>query len=116
PIRMQRDRYLRDFFSIEAGLDDHFGGEFHPCASLIEAVLEVPGEAAQAAVNVMDRRLEPPARQAREHRIAQPAVEKRHCAGQDRAATACETATLDQCVTFAQLGDDARDFAEIVGI
>src|SRR5207253_10803665 len=49
PIRMQRDRYLRDFFSIEAGLNDHFGGEFHPCSALIEAVLAVPGEAAKAA-------------------------------------------------------------------
>ena len=40
-VRVQRDRNLRDVRAVQAGFDDHFGGELHPLAAQVEPVVKL---------------------------------------------------------------------------
>ena len=74
------------------------------------------GEAAHAAVDVVDRRAEPAARHAREHRVAEPAVQARHRAGQHASAARLQPAALHEVVALAQPLDELRHLAEVVAV
>src|SRR5687768_8558483 len=96
--------------SIQAGLDNHFRGELHSGAPLMEILLKGPAETAKAAVDVMNGSAKPPPRQKSEHWISPPAVQKRHGSRQDFAAPAWEATPLNQIVSLLQLGKDFTDF------
>src|SRR5580700_5365660 len=100
---MEGDRDLGDFFAVEAGLNDHFGGEFHSGVAVF-------GESAKAAINIMNFHAEPGAGHHREHWVAAPAVQEGHGAGKDGPAAGREPATLDEVKPLPEFCDDAGDF------
>ena len=97
--RVQRDRHFGDRTPAEARLDDHLGREFHADAAQIETAYTSPGETAQAAVNVVDRRFEPPSCQPGEHRVSPPAMQRRHRARRDRPAAGWQATALHQILS-----------------
>ena len=99
-----------------ARLDDHLGRELHARAAQVEALVQLLGEAAHAAVDVMDRGPEHLPGQQGEHPVAQHAVRPGHGPGQDRAAAGRKPATLDQAVSLTQLLDKARDLTEVIAV
>src|SRR5205814_7896068 len=105
-----------DFRVIETRLDDHFGGEFHSGAALVEAVVEIFAEGAQAAVDIVYGRAEPPAGEEGEHGVAPPAVEEGHCAGEDGSAACGEAAALHEVEAFAEFVDEFGYFQDIVAV
>ncbi len=73
-VGVQSNRDLGDFFAMQAGFNDHLGGELHSSATLIEPFVHGLRKTAQAAVNVVDWRMEPFPDQERKKRIANPAM------------------------------------------
>src|SRR5258705_11969156 len=102
-VGMKMNGDFGDFGLVEARLDDHFGGEFHSGAALVELLIEVFAEGAEAAVDVVDGGAEPAAGEEGEHGGAPPAVEGGDCAGEDGAAAGGERATLDRVGGFAEV-------------
>jgi hypothetical protein len=76
-------------------------GELHARATLVESIVQLAAESAQAAVHIMDRGAKPAPHQPRQHRVAEPAVRAGHGAGHHRAAAGRQSAALDQVVSFA---------------
>src|SRR6266511_3908313 len=74
PVRVQSNRNLGDFFTAQAGFDDHFRGELHSSATQIEPVVHGLGKTAQATVNIVDRGMEPFPDEKRKKWIAKPAM------------------------------------------
>ncbi len=58
-VRVEGDGHFLNLGLEEGGLDDHFGGEFHSCAALVQAVEQILAKAAHAAVDVVDLGPEP---------------------------------------------------------
>jgi hypothetical protein len=59
---------------MQAGFNDHLGGELHSSATLIEPFVHGFGKTAQPTVNVVDRGMEPSPDEKRKKRIANPAM------------------------------------------
>ncbi len=115
-VGVQGDGHLADARACEARLDDHLGGELHSGAPLVELLVQRLREAAKAAVDVVDGRAEPAPRDPREHRVAEPAMQARHRAGQHASAARLEAATLHEVVPLAEAFDERRRLAEIVAV
>ena len=115
-VGVQLDRHLGDARVAQARPDDHLGRELHPRAALAERLVVALPEAAQPAVDVVHRRAEPAPHEHREHRVAPPAVQEGHRAGEDRAAAGRQAAPLHERVAGAQLLDELRDLAEVVAV
>ena len=73
-------------------------------------------EAAHAAVDVVDGRAEPAARNPREHRDCRTSDAARHGAGQHASAARLEPAALHEVVPFAKALDELRQLAEVVAV
>ena len=115
-VGVQGDGYLGDAGALHARANDHFRGEFHAGAALLEFVVMAARETPHAAVNVTDGKLEHHSGQAREKRVSQPAMKEGHGAGHDPPAAAGQAATLYQVVARPQLFDELGDFAKIVAV
>ena len=114
-VGVERDRDLGGVGAAQGRLDDHLGGEFHSGTALFELFVMRFGEAAHAAIDVVNRTLEPSARQARRKSgIAEPSMQHRHRAGHDGATPGRETAALDQVVALAQFFQKAGNLAEVI--
>src|SRR5262245_29484097 len=95
-VRVQRNRYFADARVVELRLDDHFSGELHPGAALIKSLIQVLRKTAKTTVNIVNRRLKPPACQECEHRIAPPPVQKRHGPWQRTPSSTWQPTALNQ--------------------
>ena len=115
-VGMQRNRDFADLRAGEARLDDHFGGELHARAPLIQTLVQRLREAAETAVDVVDRCAEPSTRDAREQRVAKPAMQPRHRARQHASSAGPEPAPLHELVAGAQPLDELRQLAEVVAV
>src|SRR5258705_13642360 len=104
----ERDRHLGDAMTVQTCFDDHLRGEFHSSAPLAKALIHAFGEPSQPAVNIVNRRLEPPPHQKRKQRVPNPSMRKRHRAELDRPAARSQPASLDEVVTFAQFFNEFR--------
>ena len=71
---MQSNWNLDDFFAMQAGFDNHLGGELHPSAALIDPLVHGFAKTAQPAVNVIDGGMEPSSDEKRKKRVANPAM------------------------------------------
>ena len=56
-IRMQRDGNFGYLIPVQTRLDDHLRGELHPRTALIETFVQRLGKSAQAAIDIVDRRV-----------------------------------------------------------
>src|SRR5262249_17451428 len=91
-------------------------GEFHAGAALVQTVVVVLGEAAHAAVHIVDVRPEHVANEKRKERIAKPPMEQRHRAWHHPAASGRKPATLNQVEAFPKLVHELGDLPKIVAI
>ena len=94
PVRIQRNRNFGDFGAEQARLEDHFGREFHSGAALLQPFEMGLGEAAQAAIDVVDLGVEPSLGDEGKKRIAEALMEHRHRARRDRSATRFQIGNL----------------------
>src|SRR6185503_17629042 len=51
-VRMQRYGYFLDTNTVQARLDDHLDGKFHPGATQVETPVKLAGKSTQAAIDV----------------------------------------------------------------
>src|SRR5262249_53945385 len=79
-------------------------------------LLELSPEAAQSAVDVMDRRAEPEARERAEERIADPPMQHGHRAVLDAPAPRGEAAALHEIASLLELAHEPRHLAEVVAV
>src|SRR5262245_12799008 len=116
PVWMQGDWNLADPGTTEARLYDHFGGELHTCAALLQAFIVDLREATHAAVDIVNGSLEPSPRHRGKYWIAQPAMRERHRA-RFYGATACRKPTaLHKIVPFTKPVHKFWNFKKIVAI
>src|SRR5581483_10648280 len=87
-VLLERRGDLNHALAEQRGFDDHLAGELHAGGAEVEALVGVDGERADAAVEVADGRVEEPAADEAEHRVAEISVQRRHGAGADAAAEA----------------------------
>ena len=113
---MQGDRNLRDVCVTETRADDHLGRELHAGALLIEFEIVPLGKAAQTAVDVVDRGLEPPSGKAGEERVADVPVRERHGTWRNGSTSTGKTAPLNEVVACAQRCHELRDLEEVVAV
>ena len=109
--RVVGDRQLPD---RELGLgrpDHHLGGELHAGRAKLERGQLVAAEGAHAAVGVAHAGAEEEVEGAREDRVADVAVQPRHRAGLDPVHAVAH----DEVGAGLELGQEARDLAEVVG-
>ena len=109
--RVVGDRQLAD---LELGLgrpDHHLGGELHAGGAQLERGQLVAAEGAHAAVGVAHAGAEEEVERAREHRVADVAVQPRHRAGLDPVHAVAH----HEVGARLELGQEARDLAEVVG-
>src|SRR6266480_1045975 len=99
--------------SRERGLDHQLARELHPPGSQVERPDGVAVKAAQAAMEVADRRAEQQAPYEAEHRVAEIAMQQRHGALAD---AALEPVAHDQGVAFAQPCNKALQPTEVIAV
>src|SRR4026208_1725939 len=78
PVSMERDRHFGDLLPIQAGFDNHLGGEFHAGTAQVKTVEQGLRESSQAAIHVVDRSPEPSTSHDGKHGITPPSMQKRH--------------------------------------
>src|SRR5205823_13037809 len=98
-VRQQRSGNSGEAPSRERGLDHQLARELHPPGPQVKRPDGVAVKAAQAAMEVADRRAEQQAPYEAEHRVAEIAMQQRHGALAD---AALEPVAHDQGVAFAQ--------------
>src|SRR5262245_17555348 len=86
PVRIERGGHFRDAPAGERRLDHQLAGELHAGRAQIQSERAVAVEAAQPAVKVADTGAEEEPAYERQYRIAEVAMQPRHCAGADAAA------------------------------
>src|SRR5262245_40287896 len=113
---MERDRDFGYAGIIETRLDNHLSSEFPSSASLVQTFIQLSGKTPQPTVDIVDGRSKPTSRHQREHWIAPPSVQKRHCPRHDAPTAAGHSASLNKIISFTQLINELWDFPEIVTI
>jgi hypothetical protein len=109
--RVVVDRQLADVELRLGGPDHHLRGELHARRAQVERGERLPTERAHAAVGVAHAGAEEEVEGAREHRVADVAVQPGHRAGLD----AVHAVAHDQVGARLELGEEARDLPEVVG-
>ena len=107
-VLVQRDGDFVHAHGVDRGAHHHLAGEFHAGGFQLHAVVGGAGEGAQAAVEILDGRLEEQASEEGQHWIPEPAVLPRHRAGHDGAAAARHAAAHHEVVAGAEFFDEAR--------
>ena len=115
-VFVEGDGNLGDTGFGQAGLDDHFCGELHSRALLVEGVVKFAGKTSHAAINIMDGSVKPCAHHEGEHRIADPAMGPRHGAWGDFSAAGGEAAALDKIETLSDFAGEFWNFTEVVAV
>ena len=115
-VGVQRNGYFGNARLGEARLDDHLGRKFHPGAALIELFGEIARESAQAAINIVDGRTKPVARQHGEHRVAKPTMQEWHCTRQYSPASGFEATALHEVEPLSEPLHELRHLAEVVTV
>ena len=105
------DRQLPDVELRLGGADHHLGRELHAGGAQVELEQALAAEGAHAAVGVAHAGAEEEVEGAREQRVADVAVQPRHRAGLD----AVHAVAHDEVGARLELGQEARDLAEVVG-
>lgn len=105
--------HLGDAQPRQGRLDHHFAGELHACRSQPETENSLSSKAPQPTVKIAAGTGEKQPPQARQQRIAQVAMEKRHGTPGDAAAKAV---AHDQLPPLAKPLDELVEIGEIVGV
>ena len=112
----QCDRHFPNAYARQSRLEDHFRGEFHAGAAQVKLFHKAGAERPHATVYVVNRCVEPPPGQRREHGISPHPVQEPHSAWFYRAAAGWEPAALHQFGTMGEWREKAGDLGEIVAL
>ena len=116
PVSMERDRHFGDLLPVQAGFDNHLGGELHAGTAQIEAMEQGLRESSQAAIDIVDRGAKPTAGHDGEHGIAPPSMQKGHRARLNRATPPRQPTPHHKIVPLSQLVDEAAEIQKVVTV